>query len=561
MPPTAPSRASSPWSATRSARRSTASSAWPTCCSTPPLTPEQTTYAKAVKTSGDTLLSLIEEILDFSKIEAGQLDLDARPFALAALVEEIVELLAPRAQAKGIEIAAYVDERLAGDGHRRRRAAAPGAAQPRRQRHQVHRARRRRADRRAAASGPTRSRFLVRDTGIGIAPEAQARIFDEFEQADAGSTRKLRRHRPRPRHLRAHRRAHGRRASASTARRAPARPSRSRCSLPRAERGGAGAPAPELTARRSCWSRRRAVEASLVARRLQRWGARTCIVRRRRRWRWRCCRSGPGTRSWSIARSAPRRAAGVSPAAARDAARRIVLLTPAERHELKRLEGRRLHRLSDQAGARAPRSPRGSAISDAFSFVGDELPDAGAQAPARHRRTALSILVAEDNEINALLARSLLAGSATGRRSRPTATEAVEFWLAARTAGEPYDLVLMDVHMPVVDGLEAARRIRAAEAGSPRAAHADHRADRQRLRRRSRRLSRPPAWTASWSSRSTANASPRRSPDAPSRSRRGVTLFPLIPARTAFSFYAGPRFRGECHFAAPLGVRSLVTNP
>ena len=76
------------------------------------LTPEQTTYARAVKTSGDTLLSLIEEILDFSKIEAGRLDLEARPFALGALIEEIVELLAPRAQAKGIEIASFVDERL-----------------------------------------------------------------------------------------------------------------------------------------------------------------------------------------------------------------------------------------------------------------------------------------------------------------------------------------------------------------------------------------------------------------------------------------------------------------
>src|SRR4249919_807379 len=69
-----------------------------------PLLPEQTTYAKAVKTSGDTLNSLIEEILDFSKIEAGRLDLELRPFALAALVEETVELLSPLAQAKGLEI-------------------------------------------------------------------------------------------------------------------------------------------------------------------------------------------------------------------------------------------------------------------------------------------------------------------------------------------------------------------------------------------------------------------------------------------------------------------------
>ena len=57
-----------------------------------PLTPEQATYAKAVKTSGDTLLSLIEEILDFSKIEAGRLDLEPRAFDLPALIEETVEL-------------------------------------------------------------------------------------------------------------------------------------------------------------------------------------------------------------------------------------------------------------------------------------------------------------------------------------------------------------------------------------------------------------------------------------------------------------------------------------
>jgi len=55
---------------------------------------------------------LIEEILDFSKIEAGKLDLEARPFTVTTLVEETVELMAPRAQTKGIEIASYVDERL-----------------------------------------------------------------------------------------------------------------------------------------------------------------------------------------------------------------------------------------------------------------------------------------------------------------------------------------------------------------------------------------------------------------------------------------------------------------
>src|SRR3978361_1516228 len=76
------------------------------------LTPEQMTYAKAVKTSGDALLSLTDELLDYSKIEAGKIDLEHRPFQLAGLIEDITELLAPRAQARKLEIAAYVDERL-----------------------------------------------------------------------------------------------------------------------------------------------------------------------------------------------------------------------------------------------------------------------------------------------------------------------------------------------------------------------------------------------------------------------------------------------------------------
>jgi len=77
-----------------------------------PLAPEQATYAKAVKTSGDALLSLIEEILDFSKIEAGRLDLETRPFGLAALVEQTVELLSAGGFVKSFKADVLFDRRF-----------------------------------------------------------------------------------------------------------------------------------------------------------------------------------------------------------------------------------------------------------------------------------------------------------------------------------------------------------------------------------------------------------------------------------------------------------------
>src|SRR6202044_2351240 len=154
------------------------------------LTAEQTTYLKAVKSSGETLLSLIEDMLDFSKIEAGKLELSARPFWLAAFTEEVVELLGPRAQEKGLEIGCYVDDRLplrvVGDAGRLRQVLFNLAGN---------------AIKFTETGGvsiivepdaqPDAIAISVRDTGIGISAEDQARIFLEFEQADGGSTRKF----------------------------------------------------------------------------------------------------------------------------------------------------------------------------------------------------------------------------------------------------------------------------------------------------------------------------------------------------------------------------------
>jgi CheY-like chemotaxis protein len=156
------------------------------------LTDEQRMFADTVYRSGEALLDIINDILDFSKIEAGKLDLDTVDFDLHQTVEDVVEILAERAHSKGLELACLIEEEVPavwqGDPVRLRQILTNLLGNAIKFTHHgevvVHVA--------AVEVGEDggRVRFEVRDTGIGIAPEVQTRIFDAFSQADGSTTRK-----------------------------------------------------------------------------------------------------------------------------------------------------------------------------------------------------------------------------------------------------------------------------------------------------------------------------------------------------------------------------------
>jgi len=436
-----------------------------------PLTPEQTTYAKAVKSSGDALLSLIEELLDYSKIEAGKIDLEHRPFALTALIEDITELLAPRAQAKKLEIAAYVDERLpahvTGDAARLRQVLLNLAGN---------------AIKFTATGGvalivepgiwPDEISFLVRDSGIGIASEARERIFREFEQADDHIARNFG---GTGLGLSITERIVKRMGGRIRLESLPGEGSTFEVSvpLPGAESGGEQSmfAAPDLTGRSVMLITPQSIESSLVTRRLQRWGAQTCLITDAT-----AAQALLPERTWHavlIDRALGGEAAEtLGEAARRHATQRIVMVTPATRHE-PMLSSAFTGYLVKPLRA-ASLAARLSAASEEAAPVpsSDALIELSTAAQPRQESAAdgLSILVAEDNEINALLMRSLLTRLGHHAVIATDGQAALESWLAARSAGAPYDLVLMDIQMPQLDGIETAKRIRAHEAGQPGAA-------------------------------------------------------------------------------------------
>jgi len=157
------------------------------------LTPEQREYMEVVKTSADALLTVIDDILDFSKIEAGKLDLDPISFKLHDSLAQTIRTVAWRAEEKGLEITCEirpeVPEEVVADPTRLRQILVNllGNAIKFTPKGEVGLE----VALDSRTDGQAQLHFVVRDTGIGIAPEKQRLVFEAFSQADGSTARKF----------------------------------------------------------------------------------------------------------------------------------------------------------------------------------------------------------------------------------------------------------------------------------------------------------------------------------------------------------------------------------
>ncbi len=151
------------------------------------LTLEQREFAETIRLSSDSLLTIINDILDFSKIEAGKLDLERQPFDVRDCVESALDLLLPAANAKGLELAYFVDphtpEAIYGDVTRLRQVLVNllGNAVKFTEKGEIVV---------ELKNKNSLLNFTVKDTGIGIPQDRMDRLFRSFSQVDSSTTRK-----------------------------------------------------------------------------------------------------------------------------------------------------------------------------------------------------------------------------------------------------------------------------------------------------------------------------------------------------------------------------------
>ncbi len=427
------------------------------------LDPEQSSYVHALKTSGEALLALVEDILDFSKVEAGKIELVSEPVDLARLIEDTLELVAPRAQDKGLDIAACIDPGFAalrlGDGERLRQIILNllGNAVKFTQTGGVG----------IDLSGNSDEALItVRDTGPGIALDRQDAIFGEFEQADAQTGRI---HGGTGLGLTIVRRLATAMGGTITVTSQPGHGATFELKLPLAALGGTLRTIPDWSNRNVLLVGTGAFTGRAIAMRAQACGGLCRIA---------SCDQASGmivskpvsgsSAGWdcividnSVGQSEARALAGLAETAGIPS--RIIALSPLDRRGF---------------GAPVEAGFSGFLVKPARSRTLDVrlggLPalvldgHVHAAEPATHHPLRLRVLVAEDNDINALLIQRLLERLGADPVRTRDGREALALAEAAMMPdAQAFDLALFDVRMPGLDGLEATRLIRAAEATMP----------------------------------------------------------------------------------------------
>jgi len=405
-----------------------------------PLAPDQKTYAEAIRQSGLSLLSLIEDLLDFSKIESGALTLERGEISLRPLIEGVAELLATRAHGKKIDLVAAVanevPETMPGDTIRLRQVLTNlvgNAIKFTETGGVLVSAEIERED------GAAFLRLAVQDTGIGVPTEKQAAIFEEFVQADSSHARRF----------------EGSGLGLAISRRlveamggeigmsdTVSQGSIFWVRLPLHEAAQMGTDA--LEGKRIAVISRSDLVRHALSVQIEAAGA-DCLMAEDVAVLPRPCDLvivDPG-----FGDSIPdMRGTGI-PA--------LALLPPEHRATLSSLRDKGIDGYLTKPLRQSSLEERVLAV---LSGRGHKESAILQPEPGLPRKRGLSVLLAEDNPVNALLTRELL------RRRGHDVTGVTTGDAAVRACAERrFDLVIMDLHMPGLDGIEATRQIRAAE--------------------------------------------------------------------------------------------------